>query len=251
LKIDFKIANNVIVACHITGIYDVNRSTTLANDDFSLVANWVKSITELGLNGIIFHNNFSEATCKANQSKQINFVKVDYNPNYNPNVFRYFVYRQFLNSYFKDIENIFFTDISDVTVLKNPFVQPLFLNNINKVFCGDEPEVLENEWMQNHSKHLRIKISDYTTYENQFKSETLLNCGIFGGNISIIKPFITLLWNIHEQYNVDNNTLFTGDMGAFNYLVRTKYNHQLIHGSPVNSVFKSYTPNDLCWFMHK
>jgi len=42
--IDFKIPNNLIVASHITGIYDVNRNTTLANDDFSIVADWARSI---------------------------------------------------------------------------------------------------------------------------------------------------------------------------------------------------------------
>ena len=57
--IDLKIHNNLIVASHITGIYDVNRNTTLANDDFSIVAEWARSIEALQLHGIIFHNNFS------------------------------------------------------------------------------------------------------------------------------------------------------------------------------------------------
>jgi len=77
LIIDFKIHSNLIVASHITGIYDVNRNTTLANDDFSIVADWAESIEALQLHGIIFHNNFSEETCKLHQSDKINFVKID------------------------------------------------------------------------------------------------------------------------------------------------------------------------------
>lgn len=249
--IDFKIAKNLIVASHISGVYDVNRSTILANDDFSIVADWAKSISDLGLQAIIFHNNFSEDTCKKFKNEHINFVKIEYNPQYNPNVFRYFVYNEFLKQHFQSIENIFFTDVSDVIVLKNPFQEKLYLDNPNVVFCGDEPEILANEWMLNHGNHLRNKISDYAIFETKFKNEILLNCGIIGGSIGVMQPFISKLWTIHEQYNYDNKTLYTGDMGAFNYLVRTEYNNKIIHGNPVNTEFKKYFADSSCWFQHK
>ena len=50
----------VIMACHFTGIYDVNRNTTLQADDYSIIKAWVDSITSLQIKGILFHNNFSE-----------------------------------------------------------------------------------------------------------------------------------------------------------------------------------------------
>jgi len=41
-------------------------------------------------------------------------------------------------------------------------------------------------------------------------------------------------------------------MGAFNYLVRTQYNSNLIHGKPVNTVFKGFEVERTdCWFRHK
>jgi hypothetical protein len=41
-------------------------------------------------------------------------------------------------------------------------------------------------------------------------------------------------------------------MGAFNYLMRIKFNEQVIHGAPVNTVFKSYeNEREDCWFRHK
>lgn len=251
MKIDFAVPNNLIVSSHITGIYDVNRSETLANDDFSLVSDWAESIKALGLHGIIFHNNFSEATCTMHQSDHLNFIPIEYNPLFSPNVFRYFVYTEFLKHYVHRIENIFFTDISDVIVLKNPFTQQLYQANANTIFCGDEPEVLENEWMQKHSQQLRSKLPDYAAYEHIFKKETLLNCGIIGGNSSIMHPFMEDLWAIHRQHNSDNKTGYTGDMGAFNYLVRTRYTNKVLHGSPVNTEFKRYAHDDLCWFKHK
>lgn len=248
---DFQIANNLILASHITGVYDVNRNTVLVSDDFSIVSAWAKSVLAQGLQGVIFHNNFTEATCKANENEHLCFIKVNYNPQYNPNVFRYFVYNEFLNQYSQHIKNIFFTDVSDVIVLKNPFQEQLYLNNPTSIFCGDEPEILANDWMQQHSQHLRNKIFDYSDYETNFKNEILLNCGIIGGTIGVMHPFISKLWDIHKRYNFDNKTLYTGDMGAFNYLVRTQYNDRVLHGNPVNTEFKKYLNSDSCWFKHK
>jgi hypothetical protein len=248
---DFKISNNLILASHITGIYDVNRNTVLNNDDFSIVEKWANSIAILNLQGIIFHNNFSEATCNMYQSDNLHFIKVDYDSKFNPNVYRYFLYNEFLKLHAHHIDNLFFTDVSDVVVLKNPFLEQLYLDHPTAIFCGDEPEILANEWMQNHGQHLRYKIPDYALFETNFKDETLLNCGIIGGTIAVMKLFIQKLWSIHDKNNCDNKTLFTGDMGAFNYLARTQYNDNLIHGSPVNTEFKKYEINNSCWFKHK
>lgn len=251
MKTNFPIAKNLILGCQISGVYDVNRSMTLQNDDFSIVSDWAKSIKKLGLQGILFHNNFSERTCFTHESEQLQFIKVNYNPVFKPNVFRYFVYNEFLKLHSNEIENLFCTDVSDVVVLKNPFQETLFLENPEAIFCGDEPEILDNEWMKNHSEHLRNNIVNYAIFENEFKNETLLNCGVFGGKITTIKAFISQLWEIHQNYNFDNKTLFTGDMGAFNYLVRTQFNSKLIHGKPVNTEFKKYEDSEICWFKHK
>lgn len=242
---------NYIVASQISGVYDVNRNTTLADDDFSIIQEWADSIVELKLHGIIFHNNFSEATCEKHQNEYITFKKIDYDVRFNPNVYRYHIYNEFLKQHAKFIHNIFFTDIADVKVLKNPFIEHLYIDNPTSIFCGDEAQILNNDWMREHSENLRNNISEYSTYENNFANSVLLNCGIMGGNISIMKPFIHQLWDIHQKYNSNNKTAFTGDMGAFNYLIRTQYNDQVIHGKPVNTEFKKYSENTSCWFKHK
>jgi len=41
-------------------------------------------------------------------------------------------------------------------------------------------------------------------------------------------------------------------MGAFNYIARNKFNIQLFHGAPINTIFKGYETNNIsCWFRHK
>jgi hypothetical protein len=241
--------NNLILATYLAGIYDVNRNETLPADDISIIAAWADSIVGLGLQGIVFHNSLSENST-AKYKGNITFVKVQFDKKYNTNIFRYFLYNDFLNA--NKVDNVFFTDITDVVVLNNPFTQLLFLNNINHIFCGDEPKLLGNEWMIDHSVHLRSNIIDYALYEEKFKESILLNCGIVGGNIKIIQPFLEKICSIHEKYNTDNKTAYTGDMGAFNYLVRTQYNEHIIHGSPVNTIFKEYETERMdCWFRHK
>ncbi len=240
------------MACHITGVYDNNRNNILPDDDFSIVEDWVDSITNLNLNGIIFHNNFSENTCLNRQNSNISFVNVDYDNRFNPNSYRYIIYDEYLRKYGEGIENIFLTDISDVVLVQNPFLHSLYLQYTNTIFCGDEPKILNNEWMRAHSEHLRGKIENYAQYEAKFGDYALLNCGIVGGNIKIMRDFIEELANLHRLYNANNQTKYTGDMGAFNYLIRTTFNDRHFHGTPVNTVFKMYQ-NDRtdCWFRHK
>lgn len=244
--------SNLILGCQFTGIYDVNRSTILPDDDFDLVKDWANSIAALKLKGILFHNHFSDHTCAKFQNDFLQFIKVPYTPKFNPNVYRYFMYEDFLKTRAISIDNLFLTDITDVVVLNNPFTQPLFTSNKNALFCGDEPQVLRNEWMWEHSSHLRKSIADFNSYESTFQDATLLNCGIIGGNRDVMQKFLTDLCGIHQKHNQHNNSAYTGDMGAFNYLARTKYYDKVIHGFPVNTIFKSYE-NDRqdCWFRHK
>jgi hypothetical protein len=248
----FLLNTNLVMACHITGVYDVNRNTTLADDAYELVNDWAASITQAGLQGVVFHNNFSEATCRSFGNENITFIKVKHDPQFNPNVFRYFVYRDFLKQHKAQIDGVFITDVNDVVLVKNPFTDPLFLENSTALFCGDEPKVLHNDWMIAHSEHLRNNIPDFAAYESTYANETLLNCGIIGGATDLFYDFLEQLCTIHQEANRENKTAYTGDMGAFNYLARTQFNKQLIHGAPVNTVFKGYeTERTDCWFQHK
>ena len=251
LPSNLKLSNRLILGCHISGVYDVNRSQILSDDDFSIIEKWANSIAKLNLQAIIFHNNFSEATVLKYQSAHLLFIKITHDIRFNPNVFRYCVYSQFLEKYCNTIDSLFVTDVSDVLVLKNPFIQPLFTANSDFVFCGDEPTNWDNEWMQLHGSHLRSKIKDYVVIESENKAQRLLNCGVIGGTIQTIKPLIDSIWQIHENYYADNTISFTGDMGAFNYIMRKNYKNRILHGTPVNSEFKAYFDDGTNWFQHK
>jgi len=245
-------SKNLVLACHISGVYDVNRNATLEHDQYELVREWAESLAAARVQGILFHTNFSAATCQKFTNDFLSFIKIDCHPSYNPNVFRYFVYRDFLQHNLSQVNNVFCTDVSDVVLVKNPFTDPFFLQNPQAIFCGDETKLLQNEWMFDHGAHLRDKIVDYSAFEATFAHETLLNCGIIGANAALFYQFIEQLCAFHELGNQDNKTAFTGDMGVFNFVARTQFNGQLLHGAPVNTVFKNYeTERSDCWFRHK
>jgi len=242
----------LLMACHITGVYDVNRNTTLEPDDYRIIQAWAESVAAAKIKSIIFHNNLSQKTCETYTNAYVSFVGIDYNPTFNPNVFRYFVYRDYLKKHASETRGVFVTDVSDVVLVNNPFEDQRFLNQPNAIFCGDEDKPLNNEWMRDHATHLREQIADYAAYENRFGQDTLLNCGIMGGHTSVFGGFLEKLCDIHERYNATNKTAYTGDMGAFNYLARTQYTDQIVSGSPVNTIFKLYeTERTDCWFRHK
>ncbi len=245
-------STNLICASLLTGVYDVNRNQELAKDNFEAIRVWYDSVKSLGLSAVIFHNNFSSATESLYTTDAIGFLRVDFDTIYNPNIYRYFIYKDFLESYQSQIDNVFVTDITDVEVLKNPFEEELFLERSEALFCGDEPKKLDNEWMNDHSTHLRNNIDGFAEYEKTHQQSPLLNCGIIGGNVATVLRLMTELVAIHRAHAPSNRTAYTLDMGAFNYAARTLFGDNIAHGSPVNTVFKGYeTERKDCWFRHK
>lgn len=241
-----------IFACLFTGVFDVNRSETLPDNDYSLIEKWAKSIEVLNLHGVIFHNSFTAETVAKYSNQFLSFEQVIYDPTYNLSVYRYFVYLNYLLNNEHQLESLFITDSTDVEVVINPFEQQLFKTNPTSLFCGDEPTTLQNEWMLKHSTHFRNQIPAFAAFEQKFATNSLLNCGIIGGNITIMTLLLKELVNFHTTYNQHNKSGYTGDMGAFNYLVRNKFNDKLYHGKPINTEFKGYeTNNNTCWFRHK
>lgn len=240
------------MGCLLTGKFDVNRQECLPNDDFSLVASWAASITNLGLHAVLFHNHLSAKTCKAHSHKKLTFIKVEHDTRFNANVYRYLVYQKFLHLYGKQLESFFVTDVSDVVLVQNPFIQKLFVDNPTNLFCGDEPKQLGSKWMENHSAHFRSKIASFAAYEAKYKDYPLLNCGIIGGSAQIMTMLLEKIATLHATSNADNRTAYTGDMAAFNFVLRNEFDGKINHGAPINTLFKGYeTQREDCWFRHK
>lgn len=247
-----KNSTNLIFASLLTGVYDVNRNELLKQNEFSIIQKWYDSIVQLQLHAIVFHNTFSKDMVEKYSNEYIQFIEIQYDKRLNPNVFRYFIYQDYITRHLQQISHLFVTDITDVEVVNNPFTSAVFLQNSDCLFCGDEPEILDNEWMRNHSDHLRKSIPEFSNYEALHQQQTLLNCGVIGANVTVMKLLFDGMVALHEACSFTNKTAYTLDMGVFNYAARTTFADKIFHGKPVNTVFKKYENNRSdCWFRHK
>ncbi|MCY7362190.1 MAG: hypothetical protein LH629_09020, partial [Ignavibacteria bacterium] len=140
-----------IFATLITGVYDVNRNEILKNNDFGIIQKWYDSVLKLQLNAIVFHNTFSKEIVEKYTNEYIQFIEIKYDKSLNTNIFRYFVYQDYINQNLHKISDLFVTDITDVEVINNPFESNVYIENSDYLFCGDELEILDNEWMRNHN----------------------------------------------------------------------------------------------------
>lgn len=245
-------ATNFIFASLLTGVYDVNRNEILQQNQFGTIQKWYDSIVKLQLSAIVFHNTFSKKIVEKYANEYVQFIAVEYDGKLNPNVLRYFIYRDYIRQHSQHINNLFVTDITDVEVINNPFENKTFIENPDSLFCGDEPKLLDNEWMQAHNDHLRNSMPGFTLYEELNKNKTLLNCGVIGANISVMELLLAEMIAIHDAYSFTNKTAYTLDMGVFNYIARTAFADKIIHGEPVNTIFKKYEIERTdCWFRHK
>ncbi len=251
-SIHYKEGTNFIFASLLTGVYDVNRNELLNKNDFGMINKWYDSIIKLQVKAIVFHNTFSKNIVEKYTNEYVRFIEVQYDKKLNPNIYRYFIYQDYINQYYTKISNLFVTDISDVEVINNPFESHLYHEKSDFLFCGDEPGILDNLWMRNHCTHLRTSIPEFNIYESLNQQETLLNCGVIGANITIMKSLLDKIVAIHDAVSLTNKTDYTLDMGVFNFVARTNFANKIIHGEPVNTVFKKYESKRTdCWFRHK
>jgi hypothetical protein len=249
---DDNIKNNIILSTIITGVDDLQRNIKWEDDNFDYIKDWYYSIIKNNLNAVVFHNTFSDETIKKYSNKNVSFIYVNYDGYLNPNVYRYFLYKKYIENNLDKINNVVITDITDVVIIKNPFDSEFFKSNTGHIFCGDEETTLNSDWMRKHNEHLRNNIPGFNEYEKQNANKKLLNCGIIGGSVFIIKELLDRICEVHEKVTITNKTNYTCDMGVFNYIIRTKYNELVLHGTPINTKFKYFeVNNNSCWFRHK
>ncbi len=226
-------------------------------DIFPYMRNWYESVKKQPeLHATVFLDYIPDGFIEKYATERIKFRKC--NPKtLNAIDSRWKVYREFLEVS-PEIENVFFTDITDVLVLKNPF--PEMQAHVDKVFCGDEakfdnkPIDISWNWMHNRWELLRkIQPADKHYAIGEFLSKhgkkAVLNAGLLGGNKMLIIDVVRRMEEFLDRFNVHEATV---DMNALNYILYSYFEKSLIHGSPVNTEFWTEDwSNKICWFKHK
>lgn len=206
------------------------------DSDISNLDALIKSCEANGVDYLIFHDCFD--------IKDKRFIKVPKQNLYAPNVWRWFVYHNWLKG--NHYDNIFMVDSTDVEVLRNPFVSL----NPNKIYVGDEVGMMVNNiWMRKRQEPHLSTLKDYKHIISLNSRNKLLNCGIVGGSYDMVMEYLEHRVEIHEQHT--KGTLESTDMAVFNYIMYKYLKGLNTSGLKVNTGFKRNEYNSVSFFKHK
>lgn len=196
---------------------------------------------------LVFYDQLNPNFPQKYNPEYVTFIKVEDCNNYSPHDYRWLIYHNFISTNFIDIDNIFFTDISDVIIKQNPFLH--IKNDI--LYIGDEYEYpWENWWSSPRIKYYLDNLGNFNEIYEKYKYFSFLNAGILGGDKNIVLKFLDLM----ESYiglTLDK-PYETTDMILFNYILYKYFSDKINHGEPINSKFKlNETNREDVWFIHK
>jgi hypothetical protein len=236
--------------------YIISTLFTLCGDPFRAIEwepYWKTAMDEWYKSGIQFKDEFqliafvdTETERYEEKYPDMIFIQVDPCPKHiSIHDYRWLIYESFIED--NEFDNAFFTDISDVVIKQNPFLQ---LED-DVLYTGDEEtKVWDNDWADNKHLYFINKVYDYKYYYQLNKNNRFLNAGIVGGREKTIKQFISKMADYTKRTCMDKSPQIS-DMLLFNY-VAYKHFPKRQHGQPVNSEFTKFEKDrDDVWFVHK
>jgi len=217
--VEFRSLPNVMLTSLFTSSIDPQRNKKWAADP-ALIEPWRKSI--VGAESVVLHDELPEAP---------GFVKMP--SGHIAYVQRWCAYYQYLRDH--PARWVFCTDGSDVTMLNPPWDEL----EQGKLYVGYEPTIVGIPWMiDRHPEHRDWVLNN--------GGRMLLNCGVVGGDHATVLEFC------HDMAaeNLAKQSVF--DMGSFNKIAYSdKWNHRLVTGPKVTTLFKQKESNNWSWFQHK
>jgi len=225
----------IVLAAYLNSIPDPQRKVKW-EADASQVMELVNSCKKNGVDYRIFHDCF--------KTKDPKFIEVDPQSNYSPNVWRWFLFHDWLKENPQD--KVFMLDSTDTEVLRNPFVTM----NPNKLYVGDEFNMkVDNGWMRKNQEPYLKSLIDYRGVILSNSKETLINCGIVGGGYVVVMEYLDYRAKLHRQHTF--GVLASTDMAIFNYICWKHFKGRMTYGLKVNTGFKKFERNNISFFRHK
>ncbi|MEI6764173.1 MAG: hypothetical protein WCM76_00945 [Bacteroidota bacterium] len=254
----------VVFACYFTKRIDPQSGILRSIPDINYISPWYKSIKKLEINGIIIHDGIDEDFIKQYETDKIQFRK------YTAGKYAIFDERWMLYYLFISKTNIrraFCTDISDVYITADPFVQ---FNKDEVFYIGRDNanKIRQSGWMLAEID-IYMKNSGFTPPAS-FYFQPLYNVGIAGGSRKIMLFFLSKV----IEYILLTETERYKEMTIFNLVIhkyfypKLKYsdkepvftdpendqaasNAHLFSGFPLNSAFKKFDNDSKAVFIHK
>jgi glycosyltransferase involved in cell wall biosynthesis len=213
---------DVVIACYLSGVLDVQRNTRWPAD-LKAIDKLKRSVEAKGYEFVLIHNCFDLP----------NLTTISGSPYFE----RWLKEWQYLRDH-PEINNVFVVDATDVDMVHNPFPNM----SAGTLYVGDEPdETLGNQWLL--SRHQEPTVNNWL---RQHKDLQMLNCGVVGGTRQLVMDVCRDLYDYHFKHPHEQT-----EMGAFNMICHSKYSDVLQYGRSVTSLFKKYERTTNAWWRHK
>jgi len=240
-KLDYKTSGEpfTVLSCYFNYQSDPQRGKKLA-PDINAVTAMVNSVTDHGGKVVLFHDCFQNYP----HIKGAEFIRCTPDPKYNPYINRHKIYLDYLSA--NEITGLVFAiDSTDVVCLSAP-------SGIKKgmLYVGNEDgQIVNNEWLRNDQIAYLKSIPDYLEVIQPHKRDTLLNCGIIGGDAKTYRSFLEKFWEVAET--AAKGVTDATDMPIGNYVFFKHFNGKIVSGAPINTRFKHFEKVNGVWFQHK
>lgn len=231
---------------HDTHVIGRGNDGKVSNNRFEYIQPWYDSINQIDVHGVIFHDDLSDDFCNQYSNDKITFVKVEESKWSNLD-YRWMCYEKFIKQ--KDnYENIFMTDCSDVSVVKDPSQLVRDESEID-LFVGKDSIKLSQFGYLNF--HDRFGLEDKVWFMLNMNRLDLINMGIIGGGRDNVLHFLS----IYNDFRLSLGAPEFGqaDMYCGQYVFRILLQDKSIMiGYPVCSEFKQYqNDREDVYFIHK
>jgi hypothetical protein len=232
---------------------DPQRGRFRRPDCFEYMRSWYDSMQSLDLRGFVLHDGLTPAFVNRYQTDRIRFVRVPPS-RWSTNDARFFAYRRLLAR--RDFSHAFLTDISDVTIVRDPFRE--LVRRRWRLVIGDEAypspmgrTIRTHPWLIERICQTRSRSSMevFHFFSRRWFDLPTLNAGVIGGRAPEIRRFLDSFVRTRTMIGHPDRTL---NMPLVNYIFHRQFAGRFHAGAPVTSRFKRFERNRRdVWFIHK
>ena len=181
---------NVIASTYMTVLKNPQYNKAFINNNYYFMEYWFRSIYNLNLHMLVFHDNLSDAFSSTFSRKcdKCEFVRMKLNEDYSPNDQRFLHFYNYILAH-PEIGHFVSTDMRDVVIQNNPFE---VMNAIgDMLYVGkDKPfhKTLKTTYLPSlYRKCFPSKLD----YHEDFEQFGFFNAGVIGGSRHVMLAFLT------------------------------------------------------------
>jgi hypothetical protein len=247
---------------------DPQRNAVYARDDIRHMELWKDSIERLGMSGTVLHDDVYSPQFVSEQHGPVQFQYMDVRKqglytdphlkNLTTSDWRFIALHDYLKEHEHELGYVLLTDGQDVAFRSNPLKYMRSVDDAlghGYVFGQEEwrPRIAMSE--ENDSSALERMVVYWnrcfkTKMPTQYLAGRMPSCGILGGNVSVVLPFLERMRYWYSHVPIRKRSLMC-DMMVYMRTVMQDYQDRFVSGYPFHAKFKNADPRDIAAIYHK